>query len=606
MPTGQEPAGMPVRQVILLAVLAILVIFFLRMFVISPAPKKAMAPTPRPAPTPVRVAVPPRPVEHGAVVQPQELQAHGKLYFVAMGKQVISAESLAAYYRHKFNIGITVLPRLPLTPEACVPSRNQCIAEEMTIAAERAYSQIAHKPDSVIIVLTDEDIFPRRLEWDFTYSLITSVHAGIVSTRRMDPASWGDQPNYAVTVARTRQMLTKYIARLYFHLPISYDPTSVMYQPLIPDGGSDDLYESDLHSEESANGLRGEDWPCLSFKYSYSTRQLTLSNPETTGCYQMPRVYSTDEETFTLSLSDGLFVQRAMDFQMDSVPAIDFGRAYEAQFILPWAFGQGATHRYDTRLSSDGASKLTYMEIIREDGDREYLYRVSPGIGFSTSVVFESRNDGEEIYGARMTWDSGHFKLQFRDGAWSTYLPCADGRCYWIGYQDAQGHSLRFDRDPYRALQRLTASDGQGVEMQSDALHRVVAATDTKGHHVSYEYDSAGCLARVHRADGRITIYSYDAARHMIGISVAEQEGATPNVVLTNRYDDRERVTKQILADGSTYQIQYGPEVGGHVGSATLVDREGQTFKFLLHENGFTERASHIRFPVISRSSSTD
>ena len=75
----------------------------------------------------------------------------------------------------------------------------------------------------------------------------------------------------------------------------------------------------------------------------------------------------------------------------------------------------------------------------------------------------------------------------------------------------------------------------------------------------------------------------------------------------SNRLDPRATIAiSQILADGSTYQIQYGPEVGGHVGSATLVDREGQTFKFLLHENGFTERASHIRFPVISRSSSTD
>jgi hypothetical protein len=92
----------------------------------------------------------------------------------------------------------------------------------------------------------------------------------------------------------------------------------------------------------------------------------------------------------------------------------------------------------------------------------------------------------------------------------------------------------------------------------------------------------------------------------MISISVAEQEGATPNVVLTNRYDDRERVTKQVLADGSTYQVQYGPEVGGHVNLATLVDREGQTFRFLLHENGFTERANHIRFPVVSHSGSAD
>jgi len=50
-------------------------------------------------------------------------------------------------------------------------------------------------------------------------------------------------------------MLTKYVAFMYFRVPYSHDPTSIMHQPLTPNGGPDDLYESDLHSEESANGF---------------------------------------------------------------------------------------------------------------------------------------------------------------------------------------------------------------------------------------------------------------------------------------------------------------------------------------------------------------
>jgi YD repeat-containing protein len=518
-----------------------------------------------------------------------------------MGKQAVSAESLAAYYRHKFKIEITVLGPVVVKPEICVTSRNQCIAEEMIIEAQRANPRIAHAPGSVMIVLTEEDIFSRELGGAFTYSLLPNVHAAIISTHHMDRGSGdGIARNPAAVVAGTRQMLTKYIGRVCFHLPLSYDPTSVMRQPLIPDGGSDDLYQSDIHPEESANGLEGNDWPCLSVKYSYSSRQLKVSNPETSGCDQADRPYSTDEETFDTELSSGLFIQRSMDFQLDSTPGIDFTRAYLSQFINPWSLGQGTTHRYDTRLESNGASQLTYMEIVGEDGDREYLNRLSPGIGFSPSVVFESRNDGNEIYGARMTWESGHFKLQYRDGAWSTYLPCADARCFWIGYQDGQGHSLRFDRDMFRALHGLTASDGKGIDLDSDEKHRIVAGADTQGHHVAYEYDSAGCLVRVHRGDGRITLYSYDAAHHMTQIAIADDEHAKPQVLLTNQYDHQERVIRQTLADGSTYQFSYGPTAGNHVASATMVTPDRRTLTFTINRDGYTERSSQIRFPAIS------
>jgi YD repeat-containing protein len=541
-------------------------------------------------------------------VKPEELQAQGKLYFVPMGSQAISAQSLAAYYRQKFNLVVTVLPSVALKPETCVPSRNQCIAEEMIIEAKHACPRIAHKAESMFIVLTDEDIFPRSLGWEFTYGLMPSAHTAIVATHRMDPGYWGDPPSPAVKLASAKQMLTKYVARIVFRVPISYDPTSVMYQPLTPEGRSDDLYESDLHSEESANGLRGEDGSCLLFKYSYSTRRLTIPNPQITACYQMPAVYSTDEETFALALRDGWFVQRSMDLQMDSTPPIDFARSYSSQFIVPRALGQGTLHRYDTRLNSNGANRLTFVEILREDGDHDYFHRVTPGIGFTPAVVFESRDDGNEVYGARMTWDTDHFKVQYRDGAWSTYLPCADNRCFWTGYQDAQGHSLRFERGPDLVLQRLTASDGQGVQFQLDDQHHIVAATDTRGRRVSYEYDPAGCLVRVYRADGRVTIYSYDATHHMTQIAVAEKRNAKPHVILTNEYDRQERVIKQVLADGSTYRVQYGLKVGEYGGTATLVDREGQTHQFTISGDGYgyTERAGHVRFPVVKGSSPGD
>src|SRR6185437_2324515 len=79
-----------------------------------------------------------------------------------------------------------------------------------------------------------------------------------------------------------------------------------------------------------------------------------------------------------------------------------------------------------------------YIEIVREDGSRDRLERVSPGRGFSANVVFEGQSPSHDTYRARMTWERDHFKVQYRDGSSATYLPCNDFTCFWTGSQDAR------------------------------------------------------------------------------------------------------------------------------------------------------------------------
>jgi hypothetical protein len=107
-------------------------------------------------------------VDHGSVVQPSELQGHGTLYFVPMGRQVIPVQSQADYYEQKFQIKITVLAPVEVESSSCVPARHQCSVEAMILQARHAYPQIARAPDAVMIILTDEDIYPRSFGWKFT------------------------------------------------------------------------------------------------------------------------------------------------------------------------------------------------------------------------------------------------------------------------------------------------------------------------------------------------------------------------------------------------------------------------------------------------------
>jgi YD repeat-containing protein len=541
------------------------------------------------------------PVEHGPVAKPEDLHGHGKLYFVPVGRQAIFVRSLAEYYANKFGIQIYILPEVKLAPSACVPERNQCIAEEVIGAMASAYSDIARNPESVMIALTDEDIFPKEFGWNFTYSL-HSTRMGVVSTRRMDPAFWGGRPDNEIRLASTKQMLTKYIGLEYFHLPESFDPTSIMFSPLTPNGGPDNIYESDLRPEASTNGRRGSSFPCLFFTYSYKTHEIQTDEPVLSDCEHDNFVSTTDEESFDTNLAWGQVKQRSMDLRLNSTPVIEFKRGYSSIYYPPTSFalGWGASHSYNLWLSSDGLASLSYMRINYEDGDNDYLKRVTPGRGFTPSAVYESRSYA--MYGAQLTWAGDHYKLQYRDGAWSTFLPCDNAvYCYWTGYQDAQGNSLRFDRGPNRELRQLTASDNQGITFQLDDQHRTTTAKASDGSQVSYEYDAAGCLVRVHRADGQKTLYEYDQAHHMTSMSVIRQSGEEPEVVLTNKYDSRGRVITQTLKGIGSFHVEYVADTAGQSSQVKVTTPSGGVLNISIGENRYVARSQHVQYAAAAR-----
>ena len=541
------------------------------------------------------------PVAHGRVANPEDLHGHGKLYFVPVGRQAIFVRSLAEYYAKKFGIQIYLLPEVKLAPSACLPERNQCIAEEVIGAMANAYSDIARNPESVMIALTDEDIFPKGLGWNFTYSL-HSDRMGVVSTRRMDPAFWGGPPDNAARLASTRQMLTKYIALEYFHLPESFDPTSVLFSPLTPNNGADDLYESDLHSEASANGSRGSSFPCLFFSYSYNTHEIKADEPVVSNCEHDNFVSTTDAENFDTNLGWGQVKQRSMDLRLNSTPAIEFKRGYSSIYNPPTSFalGWGTSHSYNSWLSSDGLASISYIHINYEDGDTDFLKRVTPGRGFDPSAVYESQSYA--MYGAQLKWSGGHYKLEYRDGAWSTFLPCDNAvYCYWTGYQDAQGNSLRFDRGPNRELRQLTASDNQGITFHLDEQHRTAKAEASDGSQVSYDYDAAGCLARVHRADGQETLYEYDPAHHMTSMSVISSPGASQETILKNEYDSRGRVITQTLKGVGSFHMEYVSNTAGYSSRVRVTLPSGEVLDISIGSNSYVARSQHVQFRAIPR-----
>jgi YD repeat-containing protein len=415
----------------------------------------------------------------------------------------------------------------------------------------------------------------------------------------MDPAFWGGPPNNAARLASTKQMLTKYIGLEYFHLPQSFDPTSILFSPLTPNDGPDDLYESDLHSEASANGSHGSSFPCLFFTYSYKTHEIKTDEPVLSNCEHDNFVSSTGAENFDTNLAWGQVKQRSMDLHLNSSPVIEFKRGYSSIYYPPasFALGWGTSHSYNQWLSSDGVASISYIHINHEDGDTDYLRRVNPGRGFDPSAVYESQS--YPIYGARLKWSGDHYKLEYRDGAWSTFLPCDNPvYCYWTGYQDAQGNSLRFDRGPNRELRQLTASDNQGITFQLDEQRRTTKAEATDGSRVLYEYNSEGSLARVHRADGQQTLYEYDPAHHMTSMSVISSPGASQEIVLKNEYDSRGRVITQTLTGIGSFHIEYISNTERYSPRVKLTTPAGEVLDIRIGSNSYVARSQHLQFPA--------
>lgn len=538
-------------------------------------------------------------VVHGKTAGARDFKVHGRLYFVPVGRQAIAAEELASYYRQKFNIEIEVLPPMPASTAAYRPSRQQYAAEDITADIKDAHPELARDPDAVLIGLTDEDIFQQWLRGsNFTYSYHAGYRYAIVSTHRMDPGFWGDPPSDTVRLASTKQMLTKYIGLMYFHLPLSFDPTSVMHQPLTPNGGPDDLYESDLHSEESANGLQGNGWPCLSFVYSYTTSRMVPVSPEPTDCNLTNPPSSPDQEVFRLELGVGRLVVHGMDLKIDSTPPIEYRRAYISDYHRQRSLGWGTDVSFNRGLTSDGPAVFTYIEIVREDASRDRLERVSPGRGFAPNVVFEGQDGADGAYGARMAWEKDHFKIQHRDGSWETYLPCSDFTCFLSGSQDANGNKLTIQRDQSRALLQVRSQDEQGITFQSDGQHRITEASASSSERIAYEYDASGCLIRVHRPNGQVLIFDYDTGQHITRISVIGGAGERPRTVLKNEWDTAGHLVRQTLPDGSEYIIRYLSFAGSRASRLTVQEPSGRILHFELADEDYREWTEPVKFPA--------
>ena len=155
-------------------------------------------------------------------------------------------DRLAAYFRDKYGIALTVLPAVSVAPDAVDLRRQQVIGERLIEAIAAAAP--AGEPGSVVIGLTEYDMMLQDMpQWRFAFSdRDESRGLAVISTARMDPRSFGLPDDQDLLFHRVAKMVAKSVGILYLGLPPSADPGSVMYNNILSlqdlDRMGEDLY----------------------------------------------------------------------------------------------------------------------------------------------------------------------------------------------------------------------------------------------------------------------------------------------------------------------------------------------------------------------------
>jgi YD repeat-containing protein len=146
-----------------------------------------------------------------------------------------------------------------------------------------------------------------------------------------------------------------------------------------------------------------------------------------------------------------------------------------------------------------------------------------------------------------------------------------------VGYRNAQGQALVFQRDESRRLVRLTSPNQSWVRLTYGPANHIAEIDDSRGRNVRYGYDERNRLTTVSYPSGEVFHYEYDDEQHLLTVSVSPDAGAAPLVLLRNEYVNG-RVTKQTFANGEVYAYGYYPAGTGQIKMAVVAAPSGKRY----------------------------
>jgi len=533
-------------------------------------------------------------VHEGPIVRVDQLTGSGRIYLVQIGPHESSyaLDDFAEWLRSKYALDVKVLQPMTLDSSTWNIRRRQFVAELIYEQLKREHPDLAADSNAYLIGFTDADMYTVDHNWPFSYSQRDLERAAVISSARLGDTFWerfGLDESIANghLQARLRRFLLKDIAVLYWHVPLSNDPASLMHQTLEPDLPGEDIYLPDLDSERTRWGRpAGEPGIYLGYSWKNGIKPLPGTLIRSRNDKGETAQHDDSTEVFEVELRDGLLIDRHTDFYLPGSIPIEFRRVTRVGWRVPMAFGLGGTHNYDTFLTS---ADMRRIKVVGEDGGAYELDRVPswlPLLPFVKYVDAGTDRSGDLL---ELRWHGSpfeHFDLKWFNGKVETYLPCDSKTfCYLTGYHNARGEELAFERDGRRRLIRLTSPNKSWVRLSYGKADRIAAIDDSVGRTVAYGYDELGRLASVTYPSGEVLHYEYDGMQHLLTFSVAPDAKAIPRVLMRNEFEHG-RLVKQTFADGKAYTYSYYPTDDEPTERVTIRTPDDRNFVVDLGDNG--------------------
>jgi predicted Zn-dependent protease len=163
----------------------------------------------------------------------RELHGEGRIRFVPLDKFPTSTlHALANYYKQKYDLAIELASPMLLPSRAIDQSRGQLISD---VVIEILQTNHPQPPTERLIVigLVETDMYIPGVNWRYAISSRRADRYAVVSTARLDRGCLGlVTVSHERMTSRLRKMVTKTIGILYFRLPLSDDPRSVLYSKI--------------------------------------------------------------------------------------------------------------------------------------------------------------------------------------------------------------------------------------------------------------------------------------------------------------------------------------------------------------------------------------
>lgn len=289
-----------------------------------------------------------------------------------------------------------------------------------------------------------------------------------------------------------------------------------------------------------------------------------------------------------VDLASGLFVQRHTDLYVDGVVPLAIARTYRPGDYNRRAFGVGMSLTYSTALHS--TNQYQVVDLILPDGGLVHYTRIinpaNPTDNAFATAHFITNTPGL-FYQSRIDWNGNGWNLIRKDGVMLVFGENAPMQ----SMQDRFGNkiTLSYSNGNSGNIVQVSSSNGRFIRFGYDSSNRIVQALDNIGRTVGYAYDPSGRLSTVTDANGGVTTYAWDSSNRVH--SIADARGVT---FITNTYDANDRLTNQLLADGSSYQFAYTLDGNGKVTETDVTDPRGYVRKVTFNVAGYalTDRSA--------------